>query len=245
MVGRRRREAVVARWRLLVRISLLWAALTAIGTAIALVIANHDVAIFFLGASVGMYFVLALTITDIIDPHVRRLESAADAEEWTARELRKLERDGWRTVHNLCFAAGDVDHIAIGPGGVVVVETKSTDSDWDFLRKQGVPARWAEQVSTAAFRTAHLVRQRAHTSVEPVALVALWAHRPPEEPVEVKSGVTLIRGKRIRDHILTLERHLDPGDVERIYEALTIATAQFDVARGDLPSGRLRRFAGR
>src|SRR5438105_2717300 len=46
-------------------------------------------------------------------------------EQWTAAELRRLERAGWRILnHALLREGGDIDHIAIGPPGVFVIETK-------------------------------------------------------------------------------------------------------------------------
>src|SRR5579859_5197607 len=49
---------------------------------------------------------------------------AAAAEEWTAVDLRRLRRRGWRLVNGLQLRdQADIDHIAVGPAGVLVVET--------------------------------------------------------------------------------------------------------------------------
>ena len=50
----------------------------------------------------------------------------ATAEEWTAHEMRRLRREGWKvTSHVKPWAyGGDIDHLAVGPGGAVVIETK-------------------------------------------------------------------------------------------------------------------------
>ena len=59
------------------------------------------------------------------------------AEQWTAQELRKLRPRGWKVVSHTIPKYGDIDHIAIGPGGLLVVETKwrsdptaFDDQDW-------------------------------------------------------------------------------------------------------------------
>lgn len=59
----------------------------------------------------------------------------AAAEQWTARELRRLRRHGWKPVSHVIARYGDVDHVAIGPGGVIVVETKWV-SDGDLVEDQ-------------------------------------------------------------------------------------------------------------
>lgn len=50
---------------------------------------------------------------------------AADGEPTIADVLRHKRHDGWKLVHGTSLAQGRrIDHIAVGPGGVVVVETK-------------------------------------------------------------------------------------------------------------------------
>jgi len=46
------------------------------------------------------------------------------AEQWTASELRKLRRRGWRVLNHVMLKQRDIDHVLIGPGGVYAVETK-------------------------------------------------------------------------------------------------------------------------
>ncbi|WP_338325265.1 nuclease-related domain-containing protein [Pedococcus bigeumensis] len=42
----------------------------------------------------------------------------------TANALRALEREGWVVLHDLPAGRGNVDHIAIGPGGVFLLDSK-------------------------------------------------------------------------------------------------------------------------
>lgn len=48
----------------------------------------------------------------------------AIADMWTASELRGLRKHGWLVINGSCYPGRDVHHLLIGPGGVVVVETK-------------------------------------------------------------------------------------------------------------------------
>jgi hypothetical protein len=64
-----------------------------------------------------------------------RFRSSPDTEAWrrgaagerrTARLLAPLERRGWAVLHDLAIpgAKANIDHLVIGPGGVVVIDTK-------------------------------------------------------------------------------------------------------------------------
>jgi hypothetical protein len=50
----------------------------------------------------------------------------AAGERRTARLLAPLERQGWAVLHDLAIpgSAANIDHLVIGPGGVVVIDTK-------------------------------------------------------------------------------------------------------------------------
>jgi hypothetical protein len=52
------------------------------------------------------------------------------AEQWTASELRRLRRLGWRVVNHFSLRPGDIDHVLIGPGGAFAVETKWSAYPW-------------------------------------------------------------------------------------------------------------------
>jgi hypothetical protein len=71
-------------------------------------------------ASVGWYvWYLATTLSGSVPADLGAL-----GEQWTAGELRSLRRQGWRVMSHLTLRHADIDHVAIGPGGVLVVETK-------------------------------------------------------------------------------------------------------------------------
>jgi hypothetical protein len=64
-----------------------------------------------------------------------RFRSSADTQAWrrgatgerrTARLLGPLERRGWAVLHDLAIpgSAANIDHLVIGPGGVIVVDSK-------------------------------------------------------------------------------------------------------------------------
>lgn len=53
-------------------------------------------------------------------------------EQWTAQELRKLGRAGWRLVNHVMLTERDIDHVLVGRGGVFAVETKWTAMPWQW-----------------------------------------------------------------------------------------------------------------
>ncbi len=80
------------------------------------------VAAVWLGAAASFWF-YAL---DAVPAHVERWAVGADGERRTEKALRRLERVGWHFIHDLDRpGAGNVDHLAIGPGGVYVLDSKA------------------------------------------------------------------------------------------------------------------------
>ena len=87
----------------------------------------------------------------------------AETERTTARALERLGRS-WQLVHGVPFVEGpsghrfevDVDHVAVGPGGVLVVETKFHSSPLGL----GAPrlAKRLRDDAAQASRNAQLVR---------------------------------------------------------------------------------------
>ena len=77
------------------------------------------------------------------------------AERWTDQELKALRRRGWPVVNHLSFKQGDIDHVAIGPDGLIVVETKWTASS---IKVDGSD-RWLEDAVRQARRNTDDVRR--------------------------------------------------------------------------------------
>ncbi len=59
-------------------------------------------------------------------PNTRAWQRGALGERRTAQLLAGLERQGWTVLHDLAIpgSAANIDHLLIGPGGVVVVDSK-------------------------------------------------------------------------------------------------------------------------
>lgn len=131
---------------------------------------------------------------------VRDLASAAPraaggrAESWTAAELRPPRRGDVRILHHVQLGCGDLDHVAVGPWGMVLLETKWSSWPW---RLDGTDERLDDMVA-ALNRRARQLRlwapvKRHNVSVVPV--LVLWgAVETFEESSVLMDGVTVIPG---------------------------------------------------
>ena len=143
------------------------------------------------------------------------------AERWTDQELKALRRRGWRVVNHLSLKQGDIDHVAIGPDGLIVVETKWTASP---IKIDGSD-RWLEDAVRQARRNTDDVRRfigwgaRAGAPIAP--LVVVWGpHVAPvtDEFHRTVDGVNIVAGQHLRLTLQELsEQRTDPAEIERAY----------------------------
>jgi len=109
----------------------------------------------------------------------------AQAERWTDDILRGLGPP-WKIVHNVEFVAGDppdtwtvdVDHIAVGPDRVLVIETKYSSDPVDLDAEKLAP-RVRKAVNQVAWNAQRVPKLLADTSAPPlvVPLVIYWGYR--------------------------------------------------------------------
>jgi Nuclease-related domain len=72
--------------------------------------------------SVGLAWALRFHVS----PETRAWRRGAAGERRTARLLAPLQRHGWAVLHDLAIpgSAANIDHLVVGPGGVVVIDSK-------------------------------------------------------------------------------------------------------------------------
>ncbi len=147
------------------------------------------------------------------------------AEEWTDTELRRLGGRGWRHINHLVIKPelGDIDHVAVGPDGVLVVETKwrSHDEDIDSL------SSWMDGAIEQAARNRRQVVQllnwqrRDPNLVQ--SLVVLWGPEVTHGSAEavLTKDVNVIAGQRLRDELAALsDERLSSSEVDDVYSTL-------------------------
>lgn len=125
------------------------------------------------------------------------------AEQWTAQELRPLREHGWKLVNHFGLGSGDQDRVVVGPGGVVLVETKWGGTPWDVDAGDAYFRRALEQTARNARQLAlwHGVAKHGRPEVE--AVLVVWgpaARKLREHPVRRHdSGVVVMSGDHLRD----------------------------------------------
>jgi hypothetical protein len=147
------------------------------------------------------------------------------AEQWSAQELRPLTEHGWKLVNHFGLKRSDHDHVLVGPGGVIVVETKWTGGTWpeapDDIRIRSA----VRQVMEAAHQLAiwSPVSKEGVSDVQ--CAVVLWgAHADGDFPAEGRrhpDGPVVLRGRDLRAWALRRPRGaLSPEQVDRIWAAM-------------------------
>jgi hypothetical protein len=146
------------------------------------------------------------------------------AERWTACELRKLRRSGWRVVNHVALHAWDIDHVLVGPGGAFAVETKWSSHEWELV-PPGERVRAAVRQAQGNARSLRLWQpfKAAGISVQPV--VMLWGgglgaldDAPPVRDVDGTAVVLGPFADRWRSGLPS--GVLGPGQVDTAWRAL-------------------------
>jgi Nuclease-related domain len=149
------------------------------------------------------------------------------AEQWTAQELRPLREHGWKLVNHFGLGPGDQDHVVVGPGGVVLVETRWGGTPWDVEAGDVFFRRALEQTAGNARQLSLWsgVAKHGRPTVEPVLVV--WgpaARELREHPARRHdSGVVVMSGdqlrawmlRRGRDRLTTPQVEDVVGDIDR------------------------------
>ena len=207
---------------------------------------------FLLGAAVagsaGVVIVLMLLATGTTSKMMGAL-----AEVWTAQELRRLRRRGWRVVNHVSLRPWNIDHVLIGPGGVFAVETKWASEPWnlDRLDSDDQVLRAVEQVLRNArdLRLWQEFKTVGITAVE--AVVVLWGATCGDAGtlgvVQQIGGVTVVDGPHLRDWLDGLpsevtESILDENAIAAAWNVLDRHARQRDQHGGDLQT-RGRKIA--
>jgi hypothetical protein len=179
---------------------------------------------FFLGAGVagsaGLIAVWTLQTTGTAATMMGDL-----AEQWTAGELRRLRRRGWRLVNHFSLRPWDIDHVLIGPGGVLAVETKWTTQPWILSPPEDRIRRAAAQAARNADDLRAWTALSAAGATEIKAAVVLWGADThgvsPVLAVQRVDGVDVIVGpalhawlRQVPDDVLT------PETIEKAWEVL-------------------------
>lgn len=171
---------------------------------------------------VGMWLVLR----DTPPNEIERWREGAEGERKTAKALATLERCGWHIEHDVQCRYGNYDHIAVGPAGIYLIETKNLSGAVEL--QDGVPhlrRRFYQRVDAldtvkprALSAAAHLKQDLERHLDRRVgwvqAIVAIWSDFP--EGIVENGRCVFVHGPRLHAHLYGQPHRLDRDEVDRI-----------------------------
>jgi len=161
------------------------------------------------------------------------------AEQWTASELRKLRKDGWRLVNHFSLTEGDMDHVLVGPGGIVVLETKWSAHAWDDSWHTDRIAHAASSVSASAGRLRLWQPIKALGVPSPRSGVLLWGGPADAMPNQPEGTALLLHGSHAAERLRGLPTdRLSASQVDQVWAVLdkhTKGRDPKDAARWPVP----------
>ncbi len=156
----------------------------------------------------------------------RAWAAGAEGERRVADVLAHLTRYGWTVLHDVRWPGrqrANLDHVAIGPGGVFVVDAKNWSGDVrvspDGLRQNGYGRDAAvEGVSQAAAAVTTLLAPQHRSAVRGVLCLA----GQEDQPVVTVQGVTVCGRWQLPEHLLAQPVRLSVYDVVDIARHLDV-----------------------
>ena len=145
-------------------------------------------------------------------------------ERWTAQQLRRMRRQGWRVVNHVTLRQWDIDHVLVGPGGAYAIETKWSATPWKTSPPERRVAGACEQVSANSRDLTLWLRRLGLGAVEPV--VFLWGsgtrNLPAVQPVtNGPRMVSVVSGPSAASWLATLPTdRLQPDQILAAWRAL-------------------------
>jgi hypothetical protein len=141
----------------------------------------------------------------------------AIGERRTAHLLTPLERHGWAVLHDLAIpgAAANIDHLVIGPGGVLVIDSKRYRGR---LQVDGYGMLWhGRHLLVPALRKTRWEADQADevlgiADIQLPAIVAVHGANVPSGRVQA-DGVTVVPARRVADLLQALPPILGPERV--------------------------------
>lgn len=148
------------------------------------------------------------------------------AEQWSAAELRRLQDHGWRLVNGVRLRPWDIDHVLVGPGGIVAVETKWQGRGWVLDPPEDRVLGAARQAAGNArdLRLWGKLRAAGVTEVRP--LVILWGastNGGSRSFLDPSTGTRVVPARCLaewRERVLGADQLLSEAQVQQCWLAL-------------------------
>ena len=199
------------------------------------------------GLVTGMVLAMFVILRMSPPPWIENWQDGAFGEQWTGQTLRELESQGWRIIHDLKASYGNIDHVAVGPGGVFLLDSKrwrgsvTVDGDSAVVRRiEGPGSDWRftspAPVRCQAAQVSEAIRASTRATVWVIPVIVVWGDFP-----QVVAGDTckFVHGDALAGWLKDQPASIAPVRVEQIAEAVAGALANPDVTRWWARSVRL------
>lgn len=159
------------------------------------------------------------------------------AEQWTAQEVKDLVAHGYRFANHVDVdGRGDADHILVGPGGLFVLETKWSATEW--AAEDRFFAGPLDQVRARARNTWLQVKRHDVPSATPV--LVLWGKAGEgiaEGPGARRNGdAVVVAGTHLRRWLLGRPAGvLTPDQVTKTYDTICDIARRSDMRAAAVP----------
>jgi hypothetical protein len=182
------------------------------------------------GALFGVFIGIWIAIRETPPRYIEKWQVGAEGERKTARALRRLERKGWTVRHDVQRRYGNYDHIAVGPSGVYLLETKNLEGVVEI--RDGVPhlSRRHDPDATEKFTRIRSTALSAAAAIKGdiehrcggcswvQAVIVFWSEFP--EQVTEYDHCVYIHGSRLRDWLRERPARLEPAQLARLAAAV-------------------------
>jgi hypothetical protein len=165
-----------------------------------------------------------------------------DGENSTADVLRRLRREGWMLVNGIKIKRqADIDHVLIGPGGVIVVESKWSHYKWPIGDKhQTFMSGTLSGAVAQVHRNRHDVELKFAKVLNGIpvrAVCALWSTEDSSKELQwIEHGdVFVVRGPYLNTWVRNLTGSaLDEQTIELVWKEIENYALQYDVNEFEL-----------
>lgn len=152
---------------------------------------------------------------------------ASVAERRTEGQLKKLERNGYRTLHARAIPGSEaqIDHLVIGPTGVYAVDSEKWDKRLPVRVQMGKklfhgPFDMKARLTEAKWEASQASELMSKAYGKEIAVVPSLAIYGPPVPWKIMTirGVDVYEGGRARKWITKRERALTEDEIDRLYD---------------------------
>lgn len=194
-----------------------------------LIVDGHHLS-WYAGAVTGVVTGIWIMFRETPPAYIENWHDGAEGERNTEKALAPLTRTGWRIVHDVQARYGNYDHIAIGPAGIFLLETKNPSGIVEL--QDGVPHlrrrldpdadtpldRIRPRALAAAANLKEDIQRRTGQRTWVQAVVVFWSDFP--EGLIDDGRCIFVHGPRLHAFMYGRPTRLDSQDAEKIATAI-------------------------